>query len=116
MRTSDHALAAAFIAAILAAAGCGGQSDSDAFCDQYPDLSNRLGEISRPTGQGFADLTADLEGLDPPADIQDAHDKLLDDLDAIAEAGTITDPTAVTSLTEIQTNINDIQTYLTDRC
>jgi hypothetical protein len=107
------------VAAGLTMAACSNGDDDEAdqsFCDDFSHAQDELAQVTEPTPDNVQHLVEHLEGIDPPADIQEPYDNLLDTYRQIADGTPLTDPGLASGLADTQTNLDQIQTYVSDNC
>jgi hypothetical protein len=94
------------VAGLLIAAGCGDDGGSasseatDEFCDGFSRINERFSDINPVTNPEALQEALDmLRDLDPPKEIADEYDTVLEGFEALAEID-INDPEAVAQVQE----------------
>jgi hypothetical protein len=107
-------------AAVLVLAACSGDNDGDqAFCDDLGDTRDQLTDLAATAGADPDSLAAavdDLDALDPPDEIADAYQQVIDAYTAVADTGSITDPDIAGRLADAQTAAAEIDAYVRQEC
>jgi Asp-tRNA(Asn)/Glu-tRNA(Gln) amidotransferase C subunit len=99
------------VAGLLMAAGCGGDDDGtsseaiDEFCDGFNDVNERFSDINVTDQVALAEALDMLRNLDPPEEIADEYEKVLEGFEKLSEID-ITDRNAVA---EVQEDLPDAE-------
>jgi hypothetical protein len=111
MRRLVAGVAGVAVAGLLMAAGCGGDDDGtsseaiDEFCDGFNDVNARFSDINVTDQDALAEALDMLRNLDPPEEIADEYEKVLEGFQKLSEID-ITDRNAVA---EVQEDLPDAE-------
>jgi hypothetical protein len=115
-RTTGVALAAV-LALGLGACGGGGDDGAPDFCDELTDANEQLADIAQASPNQVGDIVDALEDIDPPGEVEDAYNNVLDLYRRIADGdAALTDPALATDFANVQTDIQQIQDFTADEC
>jgi len=114
-RTTGVALAAV-LALGLGACG-GGGDDAQDFCDELTDANEQLANLAQASPDQVDEIVDALEDIDPPGEIDDAFDRVLDLYRQISDGdAALTDPALATDFANVQNDIQQIQDFTADEC
>ncbi|MGH9185592.1 MAG: hypothetical protein ACRD0U_07240 [Acidimicrobiales bacterium] len=104
--------------ATLVLVACGGDSGaSEAFCDNLASVEQAFADLSSaPPGDDFQSAVDNLAEIDPPAEIDDAYQEMVDAYSSIADAGSVTDPDIAGTLADAQAATAEIDSFVTQEC
>lgn len=118
-------LAGVAVVGLLMAAGCGGDDDStsseaiDEFCDGFNDVNEQFSDINVTDPGALDDALDMLRDLDPPEEIADEYEKVLEGFERLSEID-ITDRNAVAEvqeeLPEAEEAFNTVGEFVEDEC
>lgn len=112
---------------VFAAAACGGDDDDSAaggggdtesFCDAYTALDEEMSELdvsdTEAFGEAFDEAVGRMEALDPPAEIADDWETMMDALSEID----MSDPTSIAGddFADAEAASERIDSFLTEEC
>lgn len=104
---------------LLTAAACGGDDGGggSSFCDAANEVDSTFDSVDDPTSEEYSAAIDRLKELDPPAEIADDWDLMVEMLDRITEIDP-TDPGAAEELDfdEAQAAADRVGTYLEEEC
>ena len=113
------------VVGLLMAAGCGGDDDStsseaiDEFCDGFNDVNEQFSDINVTDPGALDDALDMLRDLDPPEEIADEYEKVLEGFERLSEID-ITDRNAVAEvqedLPEAEEAFNTVGEFVEDEC
>ena len=113
------------VVGLLMAAGCGGDDDStsseaiDEFCDGFNDVNEQFSDINVTDPGALDDALDMLRDLDPPEEIADEYEKVLEGFERLSEID-ITDRIAVAEvqeeLPEAEEAFNTVGEFVEDEC
>lgn len=109
-------------ALVLTAAACGDDDDASStasFCDEYKSLEERFSDVDDPTSEDFGEALEAFKDLDPPEEIADEWDTMVNALEGFADID-LSDPEALENA-DIDTEAVDeastrIDNFLKDEC
>jgi hypothetical protein len=118
MRTTRTTAAALAASVGLGLGACGGGGDdAQDFCDELTGANEQLADLSQASPDQVDEIVDALEGIDPPGEIDDAYDRVLDLYRQIADGdAALTDPALATDFANVQTDIQQIQDFTTEEC
>jgi Asp-tRNA(Asn)/Glu-tRNA(Gln) amidotransferase C subunit len=118
-------VAGAAVVGLLMAAGCGGDDDStsseaiDEFCDGFNEVNEQFSNINVTDPGALEDALDMLRDLDPPAEIADEYEKVLEGFEKLSEID-ITDRNAVAEVQEdlpdAEQAFNTVGQFVEDEC
>jgi hypothetical protein len=118
-------VAGAAVIGLLMAAGCGGDDDStsseaiDEFCDGFNEVNEQFSNINVTDPGALEDALDMLRDLDPPAEIADEYEKVLEGFEKLSEID-ITDRNAVAEVQEdlpdAEEAFNTVGQFVEDEC
>jgi hypothetical protein len=110
-------------AVVLAAAtvltvACGDDdgASGEAFCDEMAEVQGDLGSLSTSDPASLDSVVERLRQVEPPAEIAEAYQGVVDGYAAMAEDGGLTDPAAQDRLVEAQEHLTHLSEYLAENC
>ncbi|MGH8913935.1 MAG: hypothetical protein ACRDZM_05385 [Acidimicrobiia bacterium] len=113
------------VVGLLMAAGCGGDDDStsseaiDEFCDGFNEVNEQFSNINVTDPGALDDALDMLRDLDPPEQIADEYEKVLEGFEKLSEID-ITDRNAVAEVQEdlpdAEGAFNTVGEFVEDRC
>jgi Asp-tRNA(Asn)/Glu-tRNA(Gln) amidotransferase C subunit len=113
------------VVGLLMAAGCGGDDDStsseaiDEFCDGFNEVNEQFSNINVTDPGALEDALDMLRDLDPPAEIADEYEKVLEGFEKLSEID-ITDRNAVAEVQEdlpdAEQAFNTVGQFVEDEC
>ncbi|HET6771923.1 MAG TPA: hypothetical protein VFH36_01355 [Acidimicrobiales bacterium] len=110
-------------AVVLAAAtvltvACGDDdgASGEAFCDEMAEVQGDLGSLSTSDPASLDSVVERLRQVEPPAEIAEAYQGVVDGYAAMAEDGGLTDPAAQDRLVEAQEHLTQLSEYLAENC
>jgi hypothetical protein len=113
------------VVALLMAAGCGGDDDStssesiEEFCDGFNEVNERFSNIDVTDPDALETALDMLRDLDPPAEIADEYQTVLDGFQRLSEID-ITDQNEVAEvqedLPEAEEAFNTVGQFVEDEC
>jgi hypothetical protein len=113
------------VVGLLMAAGCGGDDDStaseaiDEFCDGFNDVNEQFSNINVTDPGALEDALDRLRDLDPPEEIADEYEKVLEGFQRLSEID-ITDRNAVAEvqedLPEAEEAFNTVGEFVEGQC
>jgi hypothetical protein len=108
-------------APVLTAAACGDDAGDDgasgeAFCDEMAEVQGDLGSLSTSDPASLDSVVERLRQVEPPAEIAEAYQGVVDGYAAMAEDGGLTDPAAQDRLVEAQEHLTHLSEYLAENC
>ncbi len=104
---------------LLAACGDddGGSGDSaGAFCEEMVDVQADLGSLSTGDPAGFDSVVERLREVDPPAEIAESYEAVVDAYATLADEGGLTDPAAQETVVAAQEHATELTEYIADNC
>jgi hypothetical protein len=111
--------AAAGAVVLLAACGDddGGSSDSaDTFCEEMVDVQADLGSLSTGDPAGIESVVDRLREVDPPAEVAEAYEAVVDAYATLADGDGLTDPAAQETVVAAQEHATELTEYVADNC
>jgi hypothetical protein len=114
-RTTGAALAAVLA---LGLGACGGGGDgAQNFCDELTDANEQLAEIAQASPDQIDEIVDALNDIEPPGEIDDAYNNVLDLYRRIADGdAALTDPALATDFANVQTELQQIQDFTSEEC
>ncbi|HEX6417133.1 MAG TPA: hypothetical protein VFZ77_01505 [Acidimicrobiales bacterium] len=110
---------AALPALVLTAAACSDSDgdDSASFCERYSGMEERFAGIDDPTSQDFDDAIDAIAGIDPPEEIADDWDILVEASRELADVD-FSDPEALEGLdfSEADAASERIEAFVNEEC
>lgn len=112
---------AAVPALLVTAAACGdsdgGGGDTASFCDRFQELDERYSGIDDPTDEDFTDAIDEIAELDPPAEIEDDWNTMIEAFRSFADID-VSDPEALADVdfTEAEAASDRVDSYLSEEC
>jgi hypothetical protein len=113
------------VVGLLMAAGCGGDDDStsseaiDEFCDGFNEVNEQFSNINVTDSGALDDALDMLRDLDPPDEIADEYEKVLEGFEKLSEID-ITDRNAVAEVQEelpdAEEAFNTVGEFVEDEC
>jgi hypothetical protein len=113
------------VVGLLMAAGCGGDDDStsseaiDEFCDGFNEVNEQFSNINVTDPGALDDALDMLRDLDPPEQIADEYEKVLEGFEKLSEID-ITDRNAVAEVQEdlpdAEEAFNTVGEFVEDEC
>jgi hypothetical protein len=109
-------------ATVLTVAACGDDDAGDdgasgeAFCDAMAEVQGDLGSLSTSDPASLDSVVERLRQVEPPAEIAEAYQGVVDGYAAMAEDGGLTDPAAQDRLVEAQEHLTHLSEYLAENC
>lgn len=103
---------------IVAAAGCGGDGGStESFCEDLTEVRTHLDALDQNDPDALDEAVAALDGIDPPSEISDAYDNVLELYKIMAENdASVTDPNIATRFADLREDITKIDDFTTENC
>ncbi|MGH9211830.1 MAG: hypothetical protein ACRD2C_14270 [Acidimicrobiales bacterium] len=105
---------------LTALAACGGSDDeggASTFCEKFQSAGEDLTDLAATDNPDDLNSRLDeLDDIDPPDDIADPYRDLIAAYQAIADAESPTDPALAADLSEAQSNLTEIETYIRENC
>jgi hypothetical protein len=112
-RTGTTGAALAAVLALGLSACGGGGDDAQDFCDELTDANQQLADIAQASPDQVDEIVDALGDIDPPGEIEDAYNNVLNLYRRIA---VLTDPALATDFANVQTEIAEIQDFTTEEC
>lgn len=114
---------AAAPALLLTAAACsdgdddGGGDDAASFCDSFKELDERYSGIDDPTDEDFDAAIDAVTELDPPAEIEDDWNTMIEAFRSFSEID-VSDPEELADLdfTEAEAASDRVDAFLSEEC
>jgi hypothetical protein len=104
--------------ALVIGTGCGSDdSSAETFCDNLEDVQGQLNALDQADPTALDAAADTLSDLDPPDEIADSYDNVVDVYTAAADDdGSLTDPALATKFADVRNDITRIDDYITDTC
>ena len=114
---------AAAPALLIGLAACGDDDDSASsadFCDSAREIDESFAEIDDPTEADFGDIADTMGSIEPPAEIADDWNTMVESLQSLADVD-MSDPAAIEQLDQAQfadanEAFENVGTYLEEEC
>ena len=112
---------AAVPALLLTAAACSdsddGGDDAASFCDRFRELDERYSGLDDPTDEDFTDAISEISELDPPAEIEDDWNTMIEAFRSFADID-VSDPEALADVdfTEAEAASDRVDSFLSEEC
>lgn len=112
-----HRLAATTVVlAVTTACGSDGNS-AEPFCDDLIAAQDQLTTVDQMDPNSLRDTVDVLEEINPPDEIADSYDAIVEVYSAIAsDEGSVTDPSLATKFADIGNDIRSIDEFVTESC
>lgn len=103
---------------VAAAAGCGGDGGStESFCEDLTEVRAHLDVLDQNDPQALDEAVAVLDDIDPPGEISDAYDNVLELYKIVADNdASVTDPDLATRFADLREDITKIEDFTTENC